>query len=112
MLRKGCKPKPCSPAISTDLASLQGANNTEHSSLLSAVEDPGVVSSLLEHIKLLRVELVDLTLEVSSFRQELASLKRYPRYARESTMSKGDCLNLRIKYRPCLRVTYWKTLPT
>ncbi|CAG9563367.1 unnamed protein product [Danaus chrysippus] len=72
---KGCKPKPCSPAIFTDLASLQGANNTEHSSLLSAVEDPGVVSSLLEHIKLRRVELVNLTREVSSFRQELASLK-------------------------------------
>ncbi|CAG9563475.1 unnamed protein product [Danaus chrysippus] len=55
--------------------SLHKTKRGRHSSLLSAVEDPGVVSSLLEHIKLLQVKLVVLTREVSSFRQELASLK-------------------------------------
>ncbi|XP_047543224.1 uncharacterized protein LOC125075556 [Vanessa atalanta] len=61
----------------TDTASTQGelVSHTELPPSLSGIEDPLIVSSLLDQMKLLRVELAAVTHEVSSFRQELALLK-------------------------------------
>ncbi|CAG9583192.1 unnamed protein product [Danaus chrysippus] len=76
---KGCKPKPCSPAPVSALSSMHiissGNQDVDSPMLLTGQEEAEVASSLLEQIKLLRIELVAVTHEVSSFRQELLSLK-------------------------------------